>query len=304
MFTLKKEESHELIHYKKYHLLKDIIENKTPNMVIYGVSKSGKTHLVNYIFDVLFGNYRVIVDDKITFKSNASYYIFDFSNHLRHIIMKKIESIIKTYDHFNRDIKYIIIDNYNNIPDILQKNIKVFIEKYYENARFILLTNKLFSIDPSVRGECFNIKIKSPNKNDKYIYFKYLFDKYDVKYNNFLLIKHCEKYNIDHISKLYYDDGIIYKNIYERINEKIHETMNTTFNLYGIKKISMNIKELNLDVSRVFSDFLKSSPYSYDKCGLLIKEIADYNYIIKRAYRDIISIEALLIKIYHLLNYG
>ena len=37
---------------------------------------------------------------------------------------------------------------------------------------------------------------------------------------------------------------------------------------------------------------------------LLIKEIAHYNYIIKKAYRDIIYIQELLIKIFQILNYG
>ena len=80
--------------------------------------------------------------------------------------------------------------------------------------------------------------------------------------------------------------------------------MNNSFNINDMKKLSMNIKELNLNVSEIFSTFVKNNPYSYRKNVLLIKEIAEYNYIIKRAYRDIISIEALLIKIYHILTYG
>lgn len=303
MFTLKEEKSHEIIHYKKYHKLKDIIKNKNPNIIVYGVSNSGKSFLINYILKNLFGEYRSIIEYKISFKRNKNYYIFDFSNHLRHIIIKKIESIVRTYDHYNKMIKYIIIDNYNNIPDILQKNIKVFIEKYSDNARFILLTNKLFSIEKSICSSCFNIKINKPNKYDKYIYFKYIFDKNNIKYNSFLLLKNCEKYEIDHISKMYYKNDIFFINIYEKINRQINEVMNNTFNIDEIKKISINIKELNLNITQVLINFLENSPYSQHKKGLLIKEIANYNYIIKKAYRDIISIESLLIKIFQILNY-
>ena len=303
-FPLKEEKSHEIIHYKKYHFLKDAVQNKKPHMIIHGVCNSGKTYLINYIFKILFGEYRDIIEEKISFKESANYYIFDFSNHLKHLIIKKIESIIKTYDHFNGIIKYIIIDNYNNIPEILQKSIKVFIEKYSENSRFILITNKLFSIENSIRSSCFTIRINEPCKYDKYIYFKFLFNKYNIKYNQFLLLKKCEKYNIDHISKMYYDDTIIYRNIYEKTDDKIYQIMNNSFNINDMKKLSMNIKELNLNVSEIFSTFVKNNPYSYRKNVLLIKEIAEYNYIIKRAYRDIISIEALLIKIYHILTYG
>ena len=103
---------------------------------------------------------------------------------------------------------------------------------------------------------------------------------------------------------MYYDDTIIYRNIYEKTDDKIYQIMNNSFNINDMKKLSMNIKELNLNVSEIFSTFVKNNPYSYRKNVLLIKEIAEYNYIIKRAYRDIISIEALLIKIYHILTYG
>ena len=62
----------------------------------------------------------------------------------------------------------------------------------------------------------------------------------------------------------------------------------------------MRIKELNLDITLIFTNLYKK--YSTDK--LLIKEISHYIYIIKNSYRDIIYIEALLVKLYQLINYG
>ena len=246
IITLEKEESDEIIHYKKFDNLRNLIINKNPNMIVHGVSASGKTFLIEYIFEKLFGNTRKIIEDKVSFKGNKKYYIFDFSNHLKHLSIKKINSIVKNYDHFNDTIKYIIIDNYNNIPDIIQKNMKVFLEKYSETSRFILITNKLFSIDPSIRSCCFSIKINEPNKYDKYIYFKYLLDKSNVKYSPFLLFKQCEKYGIEHLFRLYYDRDIKYENIYERTGRTVNDIMHLPFNINEIKKLSMNIKELKL----------------------------------------------------------
>ena len=231
---LKDERSHEIIHYKKYHSLKCIIQDRKPNIIIHGASNSGKTFLIEYIFRIIFGKNRLLTEDKVSFQYNLNYYVFNFSDNLKHILMKKIKSIIKSHNHFNDTIKYIVIDNYNNIPDVIQKNIKVFMEKYYRNSRFILITNKLFSIDASTRSNCFNIKIDEPTKYDKYIYFKYLLEKYNVNYNPFLLFKNCEKYSIDHITNLYYDN-VKYCSIYERIDNTIHQIMNTTFNLTKIK---------------------------------------------------------------------
>jgi len=299
---LKEEESHEIVHYKKYCFLKDILRNKKPNIVIHGCSNSGKTYLIEYIFQKIFGRYRTRIEDNVEFKENINYYIFNFSNHLKHNIIKKINHIISNFDHFNNNIKYIIIDNYNNISDSVQKNIKVFIEKFIENSRFILITNKLFSIEPSCRSNCFTIRINEPNKYDKFIYFKFLLEKYNIQFNHFLLLKNCEKYSINHIRRLYYDD-LIYSNIYDTLYITINKIMNSPFNINEIKKLSMKIKELNLNIDLIFTLFVKNNPYTYSKNNLLIKEIAHYNYIIKKAYRDIISIEALLIKIYHILNY-
>jgi hypothetical protein len=248
----------------------------------------------------IYGENKVLFEDKIKYKENKNYYVFDLSNNLRNLMIKKISSIIKNYDHFNDSIKYIVLDNFNHVSDILQKNIKVFLEKFYVNSRFIILTKKLFSIDPSIRNNCFNIKIEYPNKYDKFLYFKYHFKKYNVSYNDFLLLKECEKYEIDDIHKIYFEKEIFYENIYYSILNEIINILTSNFDLNKIKLISMRIKELNLDITLIFTNLYKK--YSTDK--LLIKEISQYIYIIKNSYRDIIYIEALLVKLYQLINYG
>ena len=300
----KEEKGYELLHYKKYYQLKDLIKNRKPNMIIHGIPYSGKTYLIDNIFKHTYGNYKVNHEDKLSYKENNNYYIFNLSCNFKYNIIKKITSIVKNYDHFNNTIKYIVIDNYNDIQDILQKNIKIFIEKYSNNSRFILITNRLLSIDASTRNNCFNIRINSPNKYDKFIYFKYILQKNNLCFNEFLLLKNCEKYDINRIFKIYYEEDISYTDIYERVNNDIYTIMYLPFNINEIKKLSLNMKELNLDISNIFSTFFKNNNYSLSKNKLLIKEITHYIYIIKKAYRDIIPIETLLIRIYYILNYG
>ena len=118
------------------------------------------------------------------------------------------------------------------------------------------------------------------------------------------MLKNCEKYDINRIFKIYYEEDISYTDIYERINNYINTIMYCPFNINEIKKLSLNMKELNLDISNIFSTFFKNNNYSLSKNKLLIKEITHYSYIIKKAYRDIIPIETLLIRIYYILNYG
>ena len=81
---------------------------------------------------------------------------------------------------------------------------------------------------------------------------------------------------------MYYNNNIFFINIYEKVNREINEVMNNTFNIDEIKKISINIKELNLNISQVLINFIETSPYSQSKKRLLIKEIANYNYILKK----------------------
>lgn len=301
---LKEESPDEIIHYKKYIRLKDIIVKRYPNIIIHGCPNSGKTFLINYILNKNFGFAKENNEDKIKYKENSNYYWFDFSNHLKHLMIKKISLIIKNYDHYRDNIKYIVIDNYNDIQDNIQKTIKVFMEKFTETSRFILITKKLVSVDPSTRNNCFNIMLNTPTCYDKYIYFKYKLDKEGIKYNDFLLLKKCEKYSIEHITKLYCFDIVEYEDIYSRIQKKISFILSQSFKIDEIKSLSMNIKELDLDVTRLFKDFFLDQSFCDFKSKLIIKEIAHYNYIIKKSYRDIISIESLLVKLYYILNYG
>ena len=301
---LKEESPDEIIHYKKYIRLKDIIVKRYPNIIIHGCSNSGKTFLINYILNKNFGFAKENNEDKIKYKENPNYYWFDFSNHLKHLMIKKISLIIKNYDHYRDNMKYIVIDNYNDIQDNIQKTIKVFMEKCTETSRFILITKKLVSVDPSSRNNCFNIMLNKPTSYDKYIYFKYKLDKGGIKYNDFLLLKKCEKYSIEHITKLYCFDIVEYEDIYSRIQKKISFILSHSFKIDEIKSLSMNIKELNLDVTRLFKDFFIDHSFCDFKSKLIIKEIAHYNYIIKKSYRDIISIESLLVRLYYILNYG
>ena len=114
MSLLEKEKSHEILHYKEYYKIKNIIKNNYPNIILNGITKSGKTFLINHIMEDLFGSTKEIIDDKLVYKENLNYFVFDFSNHVKNNIIKKINLIIKSYDHFNETIKYIVIDNYND----------------------------------------------------------------------------------------------------------------------------------------------------------------------------------------------
>ena len=66
----------------------------------------------------------------------------------------------------------------------------------------------------------------------------------------------------------------------------------------------MRIKELNLNIERILSVFILKNHYDLQTNHLLIKEISDYDNIFKHSYRDIISIDSLLINLFKIIRYG
>ena len=75
------------------------------------------------------------------------------------------------------------------------------------------------------------------------------------------------------ITKFFFLNKILFCVLYKRWVQ-INGSEKLTFEtqpFFPNKKLSMNIKELNLDVSEIFSTFVKNNPYSYHKNELLIK---------------------------------
>ena len=79
--------------------------------------------------------------------------------------------------------------------------------------------------------------------------------------------------------------------------------MYSTFSLNKIRDISEILKELDITNMLYYEliDKLIMITTEY-KITLIIKEIAYYNHIIQKSYRDIIIIESLIISIYNIIN--
>ena len=61
-----------------------------------------------------------------------------------------------------------------------------------------------------------------------------------------MLLKKCEKYSIERLTKLYCFDIEGYEDIYSNYKKRFFYFF-TSFKIDEIKSLSMNIKELNLD---------------------------------------------------------
>jgi len=178
-----------------------------------------------------------------------------------------ILNIIKTKN-YNNKIKYILLDQHqNNNNNHKLKIIKSFIDKYYQTSRFIILTDNLNNYN-NILSYFIIIKFKNLTKYDKMINNK---DNNDI--NNLYLIKKLfliyQKYSLKKIKE--YSNNLILLNI--------------TYHIF-FKELLEYIITLNINIKK------KSE---------IIFHISNYERLIKKAYKEIIFLESLFIKIYKII---
>ena len=299
-------EINELIHYKIGYTLKGILNKKGhPNIIISGVNGSGKSKLVNTVFKYIFGTSKLTTYDKITFLENKNYYMFNLSNITnKYDFIKLIKEITSKYDHYNDIHKYIIIDNFNDIQRNIQNSLKVIIEKSFINARFVFITSKCGNIEKSLMGNCFILNIPSPSPYDKLIYLKNTFKNENINFNDFLLLEDCKKLELNTIINKYRLD-CDYKDIYIDFCYQIVDFLLSQLNILFLRELVIHMKSININLNYLLKKLIDVLSFVIDdiKMIIVIKEIAKYNYIINKSYRDIISLESLFIELFKVINY-
>ena len=289
--------------------MRELLKNKNhANIILYGSCKCGKTIFIQKLFTYLYGDHKLVHNNnKLRVYGNRYYYYID-CNHIydKDYFKNYINDIVNSYDYYNDTMKYIILDNYNLINDIIQRFLKVIIEKSNKTTKFILITNKLNYIENAIRSRCLLFRLNEPLIYDKIIYLQRLFKEHKIYYNQYLLEKDCRKYNLQELLNKY-SRSKNYINIYEKYTSIITDSLFLdTFNILKIKKISSEIKELNINIERICQQLIDifSIVYSSNdkKLYLLIKEITKNNHILQGSFRDIIYIESIIINLYSIIN--
>ena len=144
-----------LVHYKLGYKLYDIINHKDhPNLILSGVSKSGKTlllkTLLNDIFNINNSLRSEILYDNVQYEKSNIHFYFDlklinnddkFINHLK--------KIINGYNYYTGKCNYIVFDNYESVSDVVQNKLRVLLEKSMKTSKIIIITQKYNNvIDP------------------------------------------------------------------------------------------------------------------------------------------------------------
>ena len=132
-----------------------------------------------------------------------------------------------------------------------------------------------------------------------------MFNKHGIFYNDFLLEKDCKSNTLEGIIHKYQLNGLQYEDIYSTYKDKLLDILIINkFNIQNIRQISSSIKELNINIEKLFKILLSSliKIVNISKIFILIKEISKYNHILNDSYRDIIYIELIIIEIFKIIN--
>ena len=280
--------------YKMYFLLKNINHN---NLLFYGLKDNSKTRMILSLFEYIY-------PQKVQKKQNNDFIVL-LNNNYFYFNCKTIKNkvnflnyfkeIINTYDHFNGSVKYIILDQFECVNIFLQNSLKVILEKSSYTSKIIIITNYYNGIIEPIKSRCVNIRLKK-NKYDKYIFFKNLFDRKNIFYNDYLLFKDINKCTTDEYLfnnyevKKYHD---ILEEYYNQLKLCLTEKL-TKEKVEVIKKLVSKFQELDINILELIKRYIIESK---DITKKIIDECVKIDFYIKKSYRSLIQLECLIISL-------
>ena len=300
---------------KHTEILKSAIYSiNCPNIILYGHQDINKLNLLLNILNELNSSPLKIINDKIIWKSNSLYKIFNMeciNNKNINCFYSTLNELIHSKNFYlNYNYRIIIFNNFNKISYNIQNKLRVIIEKYRLTSIFILITNNFTSVINPIKSLCLSLRIPSltPKKKSEISKVKILdlsYDKRSIIYDKIYQINN--KNEIEYYSEfnegLFLDYKTIYEKIYERIKGIYHENKLTKKNIEIIREISYMIQKYNLYniYKELLSLFISDPKYTYTIKIKLILFFSNSEYNYQKSYRSLVHIENLFIQLFNYL---
>jgi DNA polymerase III delta prime subunit len=280
--------------YKMYFLLRNVNHN---NILIHGSKDNSKTSMVLSLFQFI---YPQKVQEKqnndFNVSLNNNYFYFNCKTIKNKVnFLNYFKEIIKTYNHFNGTLKYIILDQFECVNIPLQNSLKVILEKSSYTSKIIIITNYYNGIIVPIKSRCINIQLKK-NKYDKYIFFKNIFHKKKIIYNDYLLFKDINKCTSDdYLFNTYEVDKYqdILEDSYNQLKLCLTEKLNRE-KIEVIKKLVSKLQELDINILDLIKRYIIENNNITKK---MIDECAKIDFYIKKSYRSLIQYEGIIISL-------
>tara|TARA_Y100000389_G_scaffold137568_2_gene135155 strand:- start:1389 stop:2492 length:1104 start_codon:yes stop_codon:yes gene_type:complete len=200
--------------YSYVDILQKLSKNEsTPNILLYGITGSGKSTLVKCFLRSMFGSdvEKMQIEEKtIALKGNkqlvinikeSQFHIEVDLSHWKNNDHKIIQHLIKNsaatitiqtalLQNVDVDLKdedekfkfrFIIFHNAESLSKEAQQALRRTMEVYSESCRFIFITSTLSSLIEPLRSRCFCLRIPAPTKPDITKVLKYILKKEQIK---------------------------------------------------------------------------------------------------------------------------
>ena len=294
----------ETINYKDGYKILSMLQHKNHNnMIIYGISKIGKTTLIKQVLKEFFGEEKgkVIENDDINVFIHSHYYLFNCKKcQCKRVFTNYVNNIICSYNHYTNKNHYLIFDQFEEASHILQNYLKVIIEKNSLICRFLFVTNHLQNILHSIKSRCILVRVSEPSTSDKIIYMSKILKNENISYYINKLHNHCKGNTIQELINIYFFEGDGSIDMIEHIISNIIKLFSKPLNIKQIKIQSNLIADLQINypffLRNLISKIIKTSPTK--DIYTIIQIITEYELLLKKSYRDIIYLESLLIQLY------
>jgi replication factor C subunit 3/5 len=306
------------------------------HLIIYGQSGSGKNLIIKYLLEKIYGKNNIKTDNveytingysntktKVYIKQSKNHIIIEPNNNgfdkylIQEIIQNYAKTEILNILKYKKLYKIVIIDKIDDLSYTAQASLRRTMELYSDNCKFIFVCNQLSKIIEPLRSRCLLIRIPKPTnnmltnilleisikenieltKND----FKEIIIKSQKNIYLLLWLLEFKKYNcnyektwitlIDKIVELICDKSNYNTKSFNKIIQDIREYIYILF----ITNISFNtiIKNIMIKLINKFNDI----KLKYN----IIELTSEYEKRISEGTRNIIHLEAYILKLFNLL---
>ena len=292
------------INYKDGYKILNMLQHRNHNnIIVYGISKIGKTTVIKQILNEFFGEEKgqLIENDDINVFVHSHYYLFNCKKcQCKRVFTDYVNNIICSYNHYTNQNHYLIFDQFEEASHILQNYLKVIIEKNISICRFLFVTNRLQNILHSIQSRCILVRVSEPSTSDKIVYMSKILTNENISYDINKLHNHCKGHTIQELINIYFFEGEGAIDMIDNIISNIIKLFSKSINIKQIKIQSNLIADIQIPYSLFLTKLMLKiiEIYPTKDIHTIIQMITEYELLLKKSYRDIIYLESLLIQLY------
>lgn len=137
------------------------IYNLLKTQTIQNTVFAGNTEFIRSLIEDVWGpTINETKDSHGKYFVNTYYTWIDCHHYSKSKLVSLLKQLSETYNFYKQSYQFIILHNLESIPTFYQQPLKTILETRIETSRFLILTNNLQSISPSLQSVCSLILLK------------------------------------------------------------------------------------------------------------------------------------------------